>query len=55
MHLGELAQVGVVLDLLVQRLTALDRQLPPLGILPVPPPVFLHGTRFQISLGPGCC
>lgn len=40
-HPGELAQVGVVLDLLVQRLAAPDRELPPLGLLPVPPPVLL--------------
>ena len=50
-HPGQLAQVCVVLDLLLQRLAAPDRKLPPLGLLIIPPPVLLHGASWQVTLG----
>lgn len=54
MHLGELAQVGVVLDLLLQRLAAPDCELPPLSVLVVSSPILLHVDNIPNDRDPGC-
>jgi hypothetical protein len=47
MHLGQLAQAGIVLDLLLQLLAAPDGQVPALRRLLVPPLVLLDQTNLS--------
>jgi hypothetical protein len=48
-HLSKLTQVGIVLNLLLQLLTAPDGELPPLHLLFIPPSVLLRDASRTVE------